>query len=172
MAHVTVDPPRRHRLSVADYYRMAEVGILAPDARVELIEGDIIDMAPPGDLHSAIVMFLTRALVRAVGDRALVLAQDPLRLSDFSEPQPDFALLRPREDEYRGHRARAEDALLVVEVALSSLPFDDRHVVLIAFAGVVGNIQLYRLLASFGGSYRAASRVLAGWLAALVSAHT
>ena len=124
MAHVTVDPPRRHRLSVADYYRMAEVGILAPDARVELIEGDIIDMAPPGDLHSAIVMFLTRALVRAVGDRALVLAQDPLRLSDFSEPQPDFALLRPREDEYRGHRARAEDALLVVEVASSSLPFD------------------------------------------------
>jgi Uma2 family endonuclease len=124
MAHVTADPPRRHRLSVADYYRMAEVGILAPDARVELIEGDIIDMAPPGDLHSALVMFINRALVRAVGDRALVLTQDPLRLSDFSEPQPDFALLRPRDDEYRGYRARAEDALLVVEVALSSLRFD------------------------------------------------
>lgn len=124
MVHVTADPPRRHRLSVADYYRMAEVGILAPDARVELIEGDIIDMAPPGDLHSALVMFINRALVRAVGDRALVLAQDPLRLSDFSEPQPDFALLRPRDDEYRGHRAQAEDALLVVEVAMSSLRFD------------------------------------------------
>jgi Uma2 family endonuclease len=124
MSHVTVDPPRRHRLSVADYYRMAEVGILATDARVELIEGDIIDMAPPGDLHSAIVMFLNRALMRAVGDRALVLAQDPVRLSDFSEPQPDFALLRPRDDEYRGRRARADDALLVVEVAMSSLRFD------------------------------------------------
>lgn len=124
MSHVTADPPRRHRLSVADYYRMAEVGILAPDARVELIEGDVIDMTPPGDMHSAIVMFLTRALVRAAGDEAVVLVQDPLRLSDFSEPQPDFALLRPRDDGYRGHRARADDAFLVVEVAMSSLRFD------------------------------------------------
>ncbi len=124
MSHVTADPPCRHRLSVADYYRMAEVGILAPDARVELTEGDIIDMAPPGGLHSAMVMFLNRAFVRAVGDKALVLAQDPVRLSDFSEPQPDFALLRPRDDEYREHQARADDVLLIVEVAMSSLRFD------------------------------------------------
>jgi Uma2 family endonuclease len=126
MSHVTVDLPRRHRLTVGDYYRMAEVGILAPDARVELIDGDVIDMAPPGSLHAATVTFLTHALVHAVGDRALVRAQNPVRLSDFSEPQPDLALLRPRDDVYRSHHPRAEDVYLVVEVAATSLRFDTK----------------------------------------------
>lgn len=124
MPQVHADLPRRHRLSVDDYYRMAEVGILAPDGQVELIDGDIIDMAPPGSLHAAIVMLLTRALIEAVGDRAFVLAQNPVRLSDFSEPQPDLALLRPRDDSYRNHHPRADDVLLIVEVAASSLRFD------------------------------------------------
>jgi Uma2 family endonuclease len=126
MSHVTVDLPRRHRLTVGDYYRMAEVGILAPDARVELIDGDVIDMAPPGSLHAATVTFLTRALMRAVDDHALVLTQNPVRLSDFSEPQPDLALLKPRDDLYRGHHPRAGDVYLVVEVAASSLRFDTK----------------------------------------------
>ncbi len=103
---------------------MAEVGILAPDARVELIDGEIIDMAPPGTLHAALVMLLTRAFIEAVGDRALVLAQNPVRLSEYSEPQPDLALLRPRADSYREHYPRADDVLLAVEVAASSLRFD------------------------------------------------
>ncbi len=60
MSHAAVDLPRRHRLTVADYYRMAEVGILAPDARVELIDGEIIDMAPPGSSHAGTVDYLTR----------------------------------------------------------------------------------------------------------------
>jgi Uma2 family endonuclease len=124
MSHATVDLPSRHRLTVADYYRMAEVGILAPDARVELIDGEIIDMAPPGSLHAATVMFLTRALMHAVDDRALLLAQNPVRLSEYSEPQPDLALLRPRDDFYREHHPRAHDVLLIIEVAATSLRFD------------------------------------------------
>jgi Uma2 family endonuclease len=64
MSHAAADLPRRHRLTVADYYRMAEVGILAPDARVELIDGDVIDMAPPGVLHAATVDRLVDALAR------------------------------------------------------------------------------------------------------------
>ena len=64
--------PRRHRISVHDYHRMAEVGVLAPDARVELIEGEIIDMAPIGKDHQSIVDQLNRMLVRAVGDRVIV----------------------------------------------------------------------------------------------------
>ena len=124
MSHAHADLPRPHRLTVVDYYRMAEVGILAPDARVELIDGEIIDMAPPGSLHAAIVMLLTRAFIEAVGDRALVLAQNPVRFSEYSEPQPDLALLRPRGDSYREHHPRADELLLIVEVAASSLRFD------------------------------------------------
>src|SRR5690606_25759201 len=72
MSHAHADTPRPHRLTVADYYRMAEVGILAPDARVELIDGEIIDMATPGSLHAAVVTLLTHAFVEAVRNRALV----------------------------------------------------------------------------------------------------
>jgi Uma2 family endonuclease len=124
MSNVAADLPRPHRLTVADYYRMAETGILAPDARVELIDGEIIDMAPPGISHAASVLLLTHALVRAAGDRALVLVQNPVRLNPYSEPQPDLALLRPRDDFYREHHPRAHDVLLIIEVAATSLRFD------------------------------------------------
>jgi Uma2 family endonuclease len=124
MSLATADPPRRHRLTVSDYYRMAEVGILAPDARVELIEGEIFDMAPPGSLHASTVHRLNKILVHATGDDALVLVQNPVRLSELSEPQPDLALLRDREDFYARKHPGPADVLLVVEVADSSLRFD------------------------------------------------
>ena len=88
--------PRRHRITVDEYYRMAEVGVLAPDARVELIEGEIIDMAPIGTEHGSVVDLLNRLLTRAVGDRAIVRVQGAIRLSEMSEPEPDLALLIPR----------------------------------------------------------------------------
>lgn len=103
---------------------MAEVGILAPDARVELIDGEIIDMAPPGSLHAAVVHRLNEVFVRAVGDEATVLVQNPVRLNDYSEPQPDLALLRRRADFYAERHPRPADVLLIVEVAASSLRFD------------------------------------------------
>jgi Uma2 family endonuclease len=124
MSHAVTDLPRRHRLTVADYYRMAEVGILDPEARVELIDGEIIDMAPPGSPHAATVHYLTEVFVRAVEGRATVLIQNPVRLSEYSEPQPDLALLRRREDFYREHHPRPDDVLLIVEVAATSLCFD------------------------------------------------
>jgi Uma2 family endonuclease len=124
MSHASTDSPRRHRLSVSDYYRMAEVGILAPDACVELIDGDIIDMVPPGSLHAATVHRMTKILVGAAGDDALVLVQNPVRLSELSEPQPDLALLRPRDDFYSKNHPGPADVLLVVEIADSSLRFD------------------------------------------------
>jgi len=124
--HATPDLPRRHRLTVDDYYRMAEVGILDAEARVELIDGEIIDMVPPGSSHAGTVAYLTQVLVRAVGDRAIVLAQNPVRLSQYSEPQPDLALLRPRDDFYRARHPQLDDVLLVVEVAATSLRHDRR----------------------------------------------
>ena len=85
---------RRHRVSVAEYYRMAEVGLLPPEARVELIEGEIVDMVPIGNRHAVTVTNLTMALAQAVGSRARVSVQNPLRLSERSEPQPDLVVLR------------------------------------------------------------------------------
>jgi Uma2 family endonuclease len=124
MSYTATEPPRRHRLTVADYYRMGEAGILAPDARVELIEGEIIDMAPIGSPHVSAVLQLDYLLKEAVADKALVLVQAPIVLGDYSAPQPDLALLRPRADYYRSSLARADEVLLIVEVAQSSLRFD------------------------------------------------
>ena len=129
--------PQRHRITVHDYHRMAEVGVLAPDARVELIEGEIIDMAPIGNDHQSVVDQLTRMLVRAVGDDAIVRVQGSIRLSQWSEPEPDIVLLAPRPDFYRGEFALGTDALLVIEVSDTTLRYDrDVKVPLYARHGV------------------------------------
>ncbi len=116
--------PCRHRYTVDDYHRMGEAGILAPDARVELIDGEIIDMPPIGFRHSGTVDKLTRILVLAYEDRAIVRVQSSIRLGRYSEPQPDVALLRPRADFYTTGFATSSDVLLVIEVADTTLPFD------------------------------------------------
>jgi Uma2 family endonuclease len=116
--------PQRHRITVDEYHRMAEVGLLAPDARVELIEGEIIDMAPIGPPHSSVVNQLNRWLVRAVGDLAIVQSQGAVRLNLRNEPEPDLALFKPREDFYRHRHASGADTLLVIEVSESSLRYD------------------------------------------------
>ena len=115
----------RHKLNVDDYYRMADAGILGEDDRVELIEGEIVDMAPIGQDHVGTVNSLAAALFRAFDDRAIVSVQNPIRLDVLSEPQPDFTVLRRRADFYRtGERAGPADVLLLIEVADSSLRFD------------------------------------------------
>jgi Uma2 family endonuclease len=121
-----LDEPRitRHRLTVDDYYRMAEVGVLAHDARVELIEGEIIDMAPMGTKHSAAIRHLAQLLQEAVQRRAIVSMQLPLRLGSLSEPEPDLMLTKPRADFYRNAHPTGPDCLLVIEVADTSLPYD------------------------------------------------
>jgi Uma2 family endonuclease len=123
----------RHRFNVDEYYRMAEVGILAPDIRVELIDGAIVDMAPIDLPHAALVGVLGKRMVFACGDRAHVWVQNPLRLSKYTEPVPDLMVLASAPDEYRRHRPSPDDALLVVEVAASSLRCD-RHVKLPHYA--------------------------------------
>lgn len=124
MASIAQDVVRRHRLTVNDYQRMGEAGIFPENTRVELIEGEIIDMAPIGSLHAGTVKRLIRVLDRAVGDAAIVSAQDPVVLGDYSEPQPDVALLRPREDFYASSHPQPEDILLIVEVSDTTLRYD------------------------------------------------
>jgi Uma2 family endonuclease len=103
---------------------MGEVGILTERDRVELIEGQLIAMSPIGSGHSGTVNALTRMLVRAVADRGVVAVQNPVQLDDLSEPEPDFAVLKPREDDYRKATPRPEEVLLIIEVADSSLAYD------------------------------------------------
>lgn len=115
---------KRHRLTVDDYGRMGEAGVFAPDARVELIDGEVIDRAPIGTRHAAAVTRLDHLLQRAVGDRAIVRSQNPLRLGDRSEPEPDLQLLLPRADFYASAHPAAGDVLLLIEVADSSVRYD------------------------------------------------
>jgi Uma2 family endonuclease len=114
----------RRPLTVAEYHRMGEAGILTEDDRIELIEGELVAMSPIGSDHSGTVNTLNRLLVRAVGDRGVVAVQNPVVLDDRCEPQPDFSVLRPRADDYRGATPRPEDVLLIVEIANSSLNYD------------------------------------------------
>ncbi len=124
MSSVPVTEVRRHRLSVDDFHHMGEAGVLRAGERVELIDGEIIDMAPIGSHHAGTVAFLAKRLERALGDSALVFVQNPLALAAASEPQPDLMLLKPRADFYRGAHPRPDNVLLVVEVADTTLTYD------------------------------------------------
>jgi Uma2 family endonuclease len=117
--------PSRHKLNADDFHRMAEAGIFGEDDRIELIDGELIDMAPIGQGHAAIVSGLNEALVIACAGRAIVWPQNPIRLNPFNEPQPDLAVLRRRPDFYAsGERPGPADVLLLIEVADSSVKFD------------------------------------------------
>jgi len=120
------DWPRRHRITVDEYHRMAEAGSFAPDARVELIDGVIIDMPPIGSPHAAMGRRLDSLLREVAGSQALVSCQWPLQLGDDSEPQPDIALVRPLENFYEDRHPTAADTLLVVEISVTTLD-DDLH---------------------------------------------
>ncbi len=114
----------RRPLTVAEYHRMGEVGILTERDRVELIEGQVIAMSPIGSQHSGTVNTLNRRLVLAVGDRGVVAVRNPVQLDDLTEPEPDFAVLKPRADDYRLATPRADEVLLIIEVADTSLAYD------------------------------------------------
>ena len=127
---------QRRPLTVDEYHRMGEAGILTDDDRVELIEGELIAMAPIGSGHSASTNALNRLLVLAVANRGIVAVGNPVRLNRYSEPQPDFSVLKHREG-YRKALPRPEDTMLVVEVAASSLDYDRKvKLALYARAGI------------------------------------
>lgn len=114
----------RHRFTADEYHQMAEAGVLRDDDRVELIEGEIVDMTPIGARHGAVVDRFNHTLVRSCGDRAIVRIQGSIRLGPHSEPQPDVVLLRPRPDFYESAVPGPEHVLLLIEVADASLLYD------------------------------------------------
>jgi len=114
----------RTRISADRYLKMFETGVLTEDDRVELIDGDIVNMQGIGPNHSAAIARLIKLFVLAAGDSAVVSPGASLRLGDYSMPQPDLMVLKPRDDFYSGQRPTAADILLLVEVSDSSLAFD------------------------------------------------
>lgn len=125
----------RRTFDAHEYHKMAEAGILTEDDRTELIGGEIVRMSPIGSRHAACVNRLSKLLERTVGESLIVSVQNPVRLSDLSEPQPDLALLRFREDFYSEGHPTPEDALLVIEVSETSAAYD-REVKLPLYASV------------------------------------
>ncbi|MGO9234762.1 MAG: Uma2 family endonuclease [Methylocella sp.] len=129
--------PTKHRFDVDAYYKLAEAGILPNPHRVELIDGEIIDLNSIGSPRAAITTRLTRQFIRAVGDLAIISVQNPLRLDSYNEPEPDLLVLRPRADDYQANHPGAANVLLLIEVSETSLAYDrGRKLALYAKFGV------------------------------------
>lgn len=128
---------KRRRFTIDEYHRMAEAGILTEDDRVELLEGEIVEMTPIGSLHAGQVNRLNSLFIGRLGSRVVVSVQNPVQLSQDSEPQPDLALLRPRSDFYRRAHPGARDVFVAIEVMDTSVETDRRvKVPLYAKAGI------------------------------------
>jgi Uma2 family endonuclease len=135
----------RWRFTVRDYHRMGEAGILHEDDRVELIEGEIVEMAAIGTRHFSCVNRLTRMLVMGVGDAAVISVQNPVRLNEHTEPQPDITVIRPRD--YTESLPFPEDVLLLIEVSDITLAYD-RNVKLPLYArACIGEVWIVNLAA-------------------------
>ncbi|ACB49703.1 unknown [Crocosphaera subtropica ATCC 51142] len=112
------------KFNVNEYHKMAETGILTPEDRVELIKGEIIAMSPIGRKHAATVNRLNQLLCQKFYNKVIVSVQNSIRLDNYSEPQPDIVLLKPRSDFYESKIPEPEDIYLLIEVADSTIKYD------------------------------------------------
>jgi Uma2 family endonuclease len=123
--------------TVREYQQMAEAGILTKDDRVELIKGEIVKMSPVGRRHAACVKRLAKLFIVRLGSAVTVGVQDPVELDDSTQPQPDLALLQPREDFYESGHPKPGDIFLIVEVADTTVEADRQvKIPLYASAGI------------------------------------
>lgn len=152
--------PVKRLFTVSEYHSLAAAGILSEDDRVELIEGEIFQMAAIGNRHAGCVKRLNRLLSRALADRVLLGVQDPIAVDDYSEPEPDISVLHPRADDYASAHPSPEEIFLVIEVADSSARFDRlRKIPVYARNGIpeawlvdltVDRVEVYREPSSLG----------------------
>jgi Uma2 family endonuclease len=120
----TSAPIRRRRFTVDEYLRMGEAGVFHEDDRIELLQGEVVEMTPVGKQHAAVVSRLNNLLAPAVVGRAIVRVQDPVVVAPTSVPEPDIAVVRFRSDFYSSGHPAARDVLLVVEVSDTSIVDD------------------------------------------------
>ena len=157
--------PSHRRFTVSDYHQMLEVGILTEDDRVELIDGEIVEMTPVGGRHVACVSRLTRLLIQRIGEDAVVNIQSPVQLGEHQEPEPDATVVRARN--YGNELPGASDVLLLIEVSDTTLRYDRaRKLPLYARAGIpeswLVDLQgdaIERHTNPVGGTYRVTVRV-------------
>ncbi|HET6756404.1 MAG TPA: Uma2 family endonuclease [Burkholderiales bacterium] len=167
--NMSAEPARRH-FTVTEYYRMGEAGIFSEDDRVELIQGDIVEMSPIGIRHASCVDRLAKLLQQQVGQQCIVRVQNPVRLNELSEPQPDIALLKQRDDFYATRHPLPEDVLLIVEVAETSAGFDRKMKAPLYAAAGIPELWIIDLIAGLieihsqplGGSYQWVSKIVRG----------
>jgi Uma2 family endonuclease len=138
--------PTKYRFTVKDYHRMAEADIFEPDDRVELVDGEVVTMSAIGTRHAACVTRLSHLLWARIGDRAIVSVQCPIQLGEFSEPQPDLAIVRLRENFYADHHPTPPDIYLVIEVADTSLRHDLARKAPLYVAGGIPEVWVVDLL--------------------------
>jgi len=119
--------PTKHLTTLDEWRRLGEANIFPPESRLELFNGEILEMAPIGFNHAGHVIRLLNFFAPLVGNKALINAQNPLQLGYLSEPEPDFMLLKPNDDFYSSRHPNANDVLLLIEVADSSLSFDQNQ---------------------------------------------
>ncbi|MTJ46861.1 Uma2 family endonuclease [Dolichospermum sp. UHCC 0259] len=125
------------RLNVSQYHQMSEAGIFSENDKVELINGEIIEMSPIGTRHTACVNRLNSVFSQLLGRKVIIAVQNPIILNNLSEPQPDIALLKPRADFYESGHPQPQDIFLLIEVADSSLEYDrDVKIPLYASSGI------------------------------------
>ena len=163
-------PLRTHNFTVDEYHRMGEAGVFREDDRVELIDGQVVEMTPIGPRHAVCVDRLNSRLSRLVGDGAIVRVQSPVVLGQRAEPEPDVTLLRPPFEQYQEAHPGPAEIMLVIEVADTSVEHDRSiKIPLYARAGVpevwlvnlpADRIEVYRDPA--GGSYAEVTSVSGG----------
>ena len=137
---VANDGPRR--FTVEEYYVMGETGVLKPEERVELIQGEIIEMSPKGPEHCASTSYAEDCFRAKLGDRALVRTQDPIHLGEHSEPEPDVVLAMPHPKRYADHHPTPHEILYVLEIADTTLAKD--RMVKAQLYAQAGLVQDYR----------------------------
>ena len=119
--------PTKHLTNLDEWRRLGEANIFPPESRIELINGEIIEMAPIGSNHAGHLKSINKLFTKLVPDNLFTSVQDPLQLGDLSEPEPDFMLLKPDFDGYKTRHPVADDVLLLIEVADTSLAYDQNQ---------------------------------------------
>lgn len=144
----------RRLFTVEEYNRMVQADILTAVERVELLNGEIVEMSPIGTRHAACVKRLNQLFSQLLGERALIGIQDPIHLNDYSEPQPDLTLLQLRPDFYTTAHPQPQDVLLIVEVADTSANYDRQvKIPLYAESGII-EVWLVDLVGQYLEVYR------------------
>ncbi|WRH67894.1 MAG: Uma2 family endonuclease [Planktothrix sp. GU0601_MAG3] len=134
------------KFTIEDYHRLTELGFFKKEDKIELIRGEIIEMAAKGTSHSVCETRLERELYKLIGERATLRGQQPIILSSYSEPEPDRVIVKNREDDYLKGHPHTEDILLLIEISDSSLDYDQTTKLSVYAENNITNYWIFNLV--------------------------